>query len=97
MNARDRSHDPVGRHDELTTLEQRFLFYGVHADAAAIARVLMSAPLVGDGSGFGDRPGREIAGSGAGPIGVLPDTRVRLRRHHFAARTDSLRRPIRSA
>ena len=39
------------------TLEQRFLFEGVDADA--IADVLLTAPLVGEGSVFGTRPGEE--------------------------------------
>ena len=48
-----------GRHDGRTSLIQEFQFTGVTADA--IADVLMSAPLLGPGSIFGERPGEEVA------------------------------------
>lgn len=41
------------------TLEQRFRFEGQAVNAAAIADVLLNAPLIGDGSVFGSRPGEE--------------------------------------
>ncbi len=41
------------------TLEQRFRFEGDGADADAIAEVLLTAPLIGEGSVFGGRPGEE--------------------------------------
>lgn len=40
-------------------LEQRFLFEGANASASAISRILLTAPLVGERSVFGDRPGEE--------------------------------------
>lgn len=46
------------RHQGRDALEQQFLFSG--APAGAIADVLMTAPLVGDSSVFGNRPGVEI-------------------------------------
>lgn len=55
----ERTHHALGTRDGLTTLEQRFRFTGDGASAAAIARVLLSAPLTGADSIFGDRPGKE--------------------------------------
>lgn len=49
----------------LTTLEQEFLFTGAGADAANIAAVLRTAPLVGNASIFGNRPGVEGPGTGS--------------------------------
>jgi hypothetical protein len=46
------------RHEGREALEQKFLFTG--AQAAAVADVLLSAPLVGDDSVFGNRPGVEV-------------------------------------
>ncbi|MDH3425621.1 MAG: hypothetical protein OEM22_03015 [Acidimicrobiia bacterium] len=40
-------------------LEQRFQFGGDHATADAIADVLLTAPLIGEDSVFGRRPGTE--------------------------------------
>ncbi len=51
-----RTNHVLGNREGLTTLEQRFSFGG-GANAAAIARVLLTAPLTGAGSVFGDRPG----------------------------------------
>ena len=45
------------RHQGRDALEQRFLFAGV--EAATVADVLLTAPLVGDSSVFGNRPGDE--------------------------------------
>lgn len=47
----------LGRHDGSMTLQQRFRFHGV--DAAAVSNVLLTAPLVGQDSIFGTRPGAE--------------------------------------
>ncbi len=44
-------------HEGRDALQQKFLFAGV--EAAAVADVLLTAPLVGDGSVFGNRPGAE--------------------------------------
>jgi hypothetical protein len=46
-------------------LEQRFEFEGDPVDADAIVNVLLTAPLIGEGSVFGRRPGSEepVAGS----------------------------------
>ncbi len=52
-----------GRHAGRPTLEQRFVLAG--ADAEAVVDALLSAPLVGERSVFGDRPGQETGG-GAG-------------------------------
>ncbi len=41
------------------TLEQRFRFGGDGVDADAIAEVLLTAPLIGEDSVFGSRPGEE--------------------------------------
>ncbi len=50
-------------HDRgLATLEQRFAFAGPAASADAIERVLLTAPLTGPGSIFGERPGTERVG-----------------------------------
>lgn len=51
-----------GRHHGRRTLEQRFLFEG--ASAAALVELLLTAPLTGDGSIFGSRPGEEEAREG---------------------------------
>lgn len=51
-----------GRHHGRPTLEQRFLFEG--AGVAALEGLLLSAPLTGDGSIFGRRPGDEEAREG---------------------------------
>ncbi len=53
-----------GSHEGRTTLEQQFRFEG--ASAGALVDVLLSAPLVGAGSVFGTRPGREEARNGEG-------------------------------
>jgi len=42
-----------------TTLEQKFLFRGRPASAEAVGDLLMTAPLVGEDSIFGARPGKE--------------------------------------
>jgi len=57
-----RTHHALGRRRGLTTLEQRFRFMD-GGGAAAIAGILLSAPLVGRDSIFGDRPGDEGARS----------------------------------
>lgn len=49
----------LGRRQGLTTLEQRFRFGGEGANAAAVASVLLTAPLIGGDSVFGERPGEE--------------------------------------
>ena len=51
------SHRRSGGHDQL---EQRFRFTGV--TAAAVSQLLMTAPLVGEESVFGGRPGVEVEG-----------------------------------
>ncbi len=43
------------------TLEQRFRFDGPGVDAQAVADVLLTAPLIGEDSVFGSRPGVEGA------------------------------------
>lgn len=48
-----------GVRDGVPTLEQRFLFEGDGATALAVTSVLLTAPLVGDNSIFGTRPGVE--------------------------------------
>ena len=50
-----------GSRDGLPTLEQRFEFSGSRVDGAALADVLMSAPLLGERSIFGKRPGADSA------------------------------------
>jgi len=57
MTMVQRTHHALGSHQGLTTLEQRFRFGGEGATAAAIADVLLAAPLTGGESVFGDRPG----------------------------------------
>ncbi len=47
------------RVDGRDTLEQRFQFNGRGADANAITDILLTAPLIGDNSVFGSRPGEE--------------------------------------
>lgn len=54
-----RTDHRVGNRQGLTTLEQRFRFRGDGANVAAVAGVLLTAPLTGDDSVFGDRPGEE--------------------------------------
>lgn len=54
-----RANHRVGSRQGLTTLEQRFRFAGNGASAAAVAGVLLMAPLTGGDSVFGDRPGEE--------------------------------------
>jgi len=49
----------LGKREGLTTLVQRFRFDGGGVDAAAIATLLVTAPLTGAGSVFGSRPGEE--------------------------------------
>ena len=50
------SHSRVDGRD---TLEQRFQFSGPGADAEGVTEVLLTAPLTGDNSVFGNRPGEE--------------------------------------
>ncbi len=57
----ERTHHARGRREGLTTLEQRFLFGGEGADAQTLSAVLLTAPLTGAGSIFGDRPGETNA------------------------------------
>lgn len=45
------------------TLEQRFELRGPHVDRAMVSDVLMTAPMLGARSIFGERPGTEGAGS----------------------------------
>jgi hypothetical protein len=59
MAAVARTKHVLGTSDGLTTMEQRFYFVGDGVGAAAIADVLLTAPLTGSGSIFGDRPGDE--------------------------------------
>ena len=54
-----RTNHVLGSRQGLTTLEERFRFEGDGANAAAIAGVLLTAPLTGGDSVFGDRPGEE--------------------------------------
>ncbi len=51
-----------GSHEGRSTLEQRFLFADAHA--SSVADALLTAPLVGERSIFGKRPGREVARDG---------------------------------
>ena len=54
------------KRDGLDTLEQRFQFTGPAVTAAVLKELLRTAPLVGKGSVFGDRPGVEVeAGEGS--------------------------------
>lgn len=53
-----------GAHEGRSTLEQRFAFEGTSAEA--LVGLLLAAPLVGDGSIFGSRPGREATRDGPG-------------------------------
>jgi hypothetical protein len=55
----ERTNHLVGSRQGLTTLEQRFRFGGDGANAAAVAGVMLTAPLTGGDSVFGDRPGEE--------------------------------------
>ncbi len=59
MTSVERTTHVLGSRQGLTTLEQRFRFAGDGANAAAIAGVLLTAPLTGGDSVFGDRPGEE--------------------------------------
>ncbi len=54
-----RTHHVIGSRQGLTTLEQRFRFEGDGANPAAIVGILLTAPLTGDDSVFGNRPGNE--------------------------------------
>lgn len=54
-----RTHFELGSRAGVTTLEQQFRFDGEGADAASIAGLLLTAPLTGAASVFGDRPGEE--------------------------------------
>lgn len=58
MTTAVRTEHRLGKRDGYTTLEQRFRFDGV--DATAVTSVLMTAPLVGADSIFGNRPGTEV-------------------------------------
>ena len=53
----ERIRHVLAKRQELTTLEQRFRFDAM--DASAIVELLLTAPLVGSESIFGDRPGDE--------------------------------------
>lgn len=55
-----------GSRQGLTTLAQRFVFSGDGLSAAGLASLLMHAPLVGERSVFGNRPGREEPAAGSG-------------------------------
>ena len=57
MTTVGRTSHRLGSHEGITTLEQRFRFAGDRASAAAISNILLTAPLTGDGSVFGNRPG----------------------------------------
>lgn len=52
------THHAIGRLRGLRTLEQRFRFTGEGATADEIAAVLLTAPITGGGSIFGERPGK---------------------------------------
>ncbi len=54
-----RTSHVLGSRQGLTTLEQGFRFEGEGAAADAICRLLLTAPLTGTDSVFGDRPGEE--------------------------------------
>lgn len=56
-----RSHVTRGRRNGRTSLEQEFRFTGDALDVAAVDAVLFGAPLVGERSIFGPRPGTEVA------------------------------------
>lgn len=53
------AHDR-GRRQGRDTLVQRFVFEGDGVRAASITDVLLAAPLTGEGSVFGSRPGSEV-------------------------------------
>lgn len=55
----ERAERNRGRRNGLVTLEQRFRFEGPGVSATAIGDLLLQAPLTGDGSIFGERPGAE--------------------------------------
>lgn len=57
-----RTHHELGRRGALSTLQQSFRFGGDDVSPAAIDNILMSAPLTGDDSIFGSRPGDETEG-----------------------------------
>jgi hypothetical protein len=50
----------LAKREGLTTLAQRFRFEGERLDAGAIAGLLLTAPLTGTDSVFGNRPGEEV-------------------------------------
>jgi len=54
-----RIHHDRNSADGLTTLEQRFRFEGAGLTAKGVAEVLLIAPLTGNASVFGERPGEE--------------------------------------
>jgi len=54
-----RSSHVLAKREGLTTLAQRFQFEGERVDAGAIAGLLLTAPLTGTDSVFGNRPGEE--------------------------------------
>lgn len=60
-----RIHHEIGSQGELTTLEQQFRFEGADTTAAAISNVLRTAPLVGETSIFGPRPGQAHSDTGS--------------------------------
>ncbi len=49
----------LGKYEGLATLRQRFHFEGNLVTAARIRDILLTAPLIGKDSVFGDRPGQE--------------------------------------
>jgi hypothetical protein len=55
-----RTSHVLAKREGLTTLAQRFRFEGDRVDAGAIAGLLLSAPLTGTDSVFGNRPGDEV-------------------------------------
>lgn len=54
-----RTHHELGKRRGATTLRQVFRFEGKRLSAARIGDILMTAPLTGVESIFGERPGRE--------------------------------------
>jgi hypothetical protein len=54
-----RTRHVLAKRDAYDTLEQRFRFEAEGATAAAIIGVLLTAPLLGEASVFGSRPGTE--------------------------------------
>lgn len=59
MTSVTRTEHVLGSREGLTTLQQTFRFSGEGVNAAAIADLLLTAPLTGNPSVFGDRPGEE--------------------------------------